>query len=551
MSDVQIIVDGKLLQMDDDTAIGISFQGFNFAEPGRIHLSYSNSFTVPLTSVNRAIFSFFDDMNTNSFSVNAGMYTSKEFRMYIDGAFIFSGNIYVDSYSEERMTLHIISGRDFFDTLKEVTLFDLTSICAGKINEEIDSLYPSGASFGNIVDYMASGDNSVWIPYAVGQLNRIYPYAKVDSDSDVVKCANKYDDTDNDDGRYRWDIDNESRMVTEFITDSDVVGDYKTGHLFVNLYDAINWTFSKYGYNVSFQQDVYDLIKTQYLRLVDLVLYQDLTNSMFSFRADDLYHYKIDDDKKAASAKIPFVELIKVIISEYCLVVDIDSDNNVVFRSFNSIKSIEPKTYESSAVLTRDVKIDGIPQVGWITYSGLGDSTTNTGGVRIVCRNTNVSAGGEDTSIFSINRFLPGYFEYKYTDSDDVQKSTYALNLSEAAINEKIVIVSNAGDKTPYRVLVDRIYKGNSAPTKYVNLKRAYLSTVSNNGYWDTFRQNCEYPEVITVECRIMDFELINFSGYNFARFSTIPGTWYIQSIDGYNPRTENSTVNVTAVRIR
>lgn len=552
MSDVQIIIDGKLLEIDDDTAIGISFSGFNFAEPGRIHLSYSNSFTVPLTSVNRSIFSFYDDMNTNSIVVNSGMYSSKPFRMFIDGAFVFSGKIYVESYGDDRITVHIISGRDFFDTMKDINMFDVTSICAGKLNEAIDTAYPSGASFSNIVDYMASSDNDVWMPYAVGLLNRTYPYAKADEDSGVIKCANRYDDTDNDNGKYRWDIDNESIITTEFITDSDVVGDYKSGHLFVNLYSLFQWTFSNYGYGVTFSQSVQNSIQRQFVRMQDLVLYKDLVNSAFSFRADNLYHYKIGEDKvTASSTKVPFIELIKVVVSEYCLVVDIDAQNNIHFNTFNEIKSIEPKIYESSRIINRSTKIDGIPQLGWITYSGLGDSTTTTGGVRIVCNNTNIDKGGEDNSILTIGRYLPGYFEYKYTDSEDVQKSTFALNLSDNSINEKIVIISKSDDQTPYRIRVDRIYKGNSETTKYANLKRGYLSTVSNNGYWDLFRVNCEYPEVITIECRIDDFELINFSAYNFARFSNIPGTWYIQSIDGYNPRLVNSLVNVTAIRIR
>lgn len=552
MSDIQIIIDGKLLEIDEDTAIGISFQGFNFADAGNIHLNYSNSFTVPLTSVNRSIFSFFDDMNTNSFRVNSGMYSSKPFRMFIDGSFVMSGKIYVENYSEERMTVHIISGRDFFDTMKDINMFDVTAICAGKLNEDLKSTYPSGASWSNIVDYMASSTNDVWMPYAVGLLNRTYPYAKVDEESGVVKCANKYDDTDNDNGKYRWDIDNESVITTEFITDSDVVGDYKSGHLFVNLYSLIQWTFSNYGYGVTFSQNVQNSIEQQFVRMQDLVLYEDLTNSTFSFRSDNLYHYKIGEDNVVASStKIPFINLIKTIISDYCLVVDIDSQSNIHFNTFNEIKSITPKTYESLRVVSRSTKIEGIPQQGWITYSALGDGSTTTGGIKIVCNNTNIDKGGEETSILTIGRYLPGYFEYVYTDTQDIQKSTFALNLSDPQINDKIVIISNSDDQTPYRIRVDRIYKGNSAPTKYANLKRGYLSTVSNNGYWDLFKNNCEYPELITVECRIDDFELINFSAFNYVRFSNIVGTWYIQSIDGYNPRLENSTVNVTAVRIR
>lgn len=545
---VQVYINSILIDIDEDTAMGVNFEGFSTESLGKIYLSHTNTFSIPLTNHNRTALGFVDNMNMNTNVVQGSWYSDMVFKMYTDGLLVFTGTVYIDEIRDGRIELFIIRDKDLMDTFKQYTMWDVTQAIIPVINSGLDTQFSEGATWDNIVGYMATGDNMVWLPYSVGTLSKQYPYDKYNSETQTHSCGNKYEDTDNTDNKERYNLNSENVLTTEVITNNDVVGDYKTGCIYVRLYELLTTTFGNIGFDVSFDHNVYMVLSKQFIRMPDIITYMSLTTYKYSFRADDMYHHAIGDDREASSKKIPFLDLVKYICQEYCLLFGVDN-NTVHFHSIQNIQSTTPQRIKIKDVSNRTVYIPSVPQESYITYEGLGDDTTLTGGKQIISRNKNIDKGSSDTVLFNINRFLPAYFAYLYDDGQ-VKINTHALNTTDAQCNEKFIIVQKLFTQTKYRVQVCRYFLGDKTYT-YAYLYQAINRTVSEMGFWDEFESLCEYPDRITVTAMMNPFEINLFRPWNKVVFDSIPGEWLVESVSDYNPRLDNPEIEIIAIRLR
>lgn len=545
---VQIKINGQSVDIDDSTAIGITFAGFSTDNLGKITLSHTNTFSLPLTRRNEGIIAFYGNMNMNTKQVQDKWYDTYDFELYVDGMFVFGGKTYVDGYQQGRVNMYVIGNRDLLDVLKNYSMWDATEAIVEALNSELDERFSSGATWDNIVGYLETGENLGWIPYSVGTLNKKYPYDKIDDTTHTHSCGNRYDDTDNDDNKERYNLNNENVMTLEFITNNEIVGDYKTGCIYVRLYDLFVTVLGNLGWNVSFDNNVYQTLSKQYIRMEDIVTHMGLTTYKFAFMANDTYHYIINNKKEAASKKVPFVDLLKYVCQEYCLMFDVRGDG-VEFHSLRNIRNSSPIRFRTKQIKERSLFLEGVPQKSYIAYSDLADETVLTGGKQIISNNKNIEKGSNNTVLMEIKRYLPGYFVYLY-DNGQVQTNTYAINASDPAINGKFVVVQRVSSETPYRVNVRRYFLGEKYST-YAYLYRAGNRTVEDMGYWDEFASLAEYPDRVTVDCFMSPYEATIFEPWRKVEFDTLPGQWVVESVSQYNPRLESNEVEVTAIRIR
>lgn len=544
MKSLQIQINGQICDADDETAIGISFSGFNFSELNKIHLAYTNTFSLPITSKNRKIFGFPDNYSINSIVANEKFYDKYKMKIFVDGQFIFDGKLYVSNVTNERIELYVINGKDFTDTLANVTLYDIATYIVEDLNEDLDTLYPNGAHFNDIVSYLSTADNKAWIPYTIGTLLNTYPYAK--TTDGVVSLANRYDEDTT------YNLENERHMCTEFITNSSVVGDFKTGHIYLKVKDILEKAFGEIGYSLNFSTSVDNAISQDWIRMIDLVLYENLLDNTFVFRADDIYKGSFQDKEGAGfSKKVKFLDLFKTICAEYALLFDVKG-NIITFNTLNDIKDNNISNIKISSLKNRKFSIDNINQKNVIGYSQINGSnldSTTIGGLLFECKNNNISEGSFEDVNFQINRILCGYFQYEYSDGS-VLTTTKALDTSKQNINEGIVIVRKDNDSVPYSVRISRYYNG--AETYAVaSLYPVKESTVGNNGFYDVFEDSVEYPEEIEIDAYIPNYFLSQFSSFNYVKFNIIPGFWHITKINQWNARLDNQIISLNAIRIR
>lgn len=545
---IQLKINGQNVDIDEKTAIGLTYAGFSTANLGKISLSHTNTFSLPLTGNNRRVIAFLDNMNMNSTQIQGKWYNTYEFELYVDGMFLFKGKTYIDGYQQDRVNLFVVDSMDIIDALKNYTMWNATEAIVDTLNSELDTRFSAGATWENIVAYMETGENTAWLPYCVGTLNKQYPYDKVDNTSHTHSCGNRYDDTDNADNKERYNLNTENVMTLEFITNNEIVGDYKTGCIYVKLYTLLSTVLGELGLNASFDNNVYQTLSRQYIRMPDIVTHMGLTTYHFSFMANDTYHYTINDDSETSSKKIPFLDLIKYVCQEYCLMFGVKG-NDIEFHSLRNIGSSPLLHLKSNGVKERGLYLEGVPQKSWIVYSDLGDGTVLTGGKQILSHNSNMDKGSEDTVLMEIKRFLPGYFVYLY-DNGQVHTNTYALNTTEPDINNKFVVVQRVASETPYRVEVRRYFLGNLYST-YAYLYRAVNRTVDEMGYWDVFGNIASHPDRITVNVIMSPYDAYQFKPWKRIQFDTFPGQWVAENVSQYNPRLDSNEVEITCLRLR
>lgn len=544
MKGLQIQVNGQICDADENTAVGITFTGFNFSELNKIHLAYTNTFSLPITVKNRKIFGFPDNYFINSNQANESFYNKYKMKMFIDGQFIFDGKLFVSSVSKDRIELYVINGKDFTDTLANVTLFDVASYFVEDLNADIAEQYPNGAHFNDIVNYLSTAENKAWIPYTIGELNKVYPYAKINDG--VVSLANRYDEDPS------FNLEDERHMCTEFITNSSVVGDFKTGHIYVKVKDIFEKVFGEIGYSLVYSNSLDAAISQDWIRMIDIVLYENLLDNTFVFRADDIYKANYQDKEGAAfSKKVKFLDLFKTICTEYAILFDVNGDT-IYFNTLNDIKSSPVSNIKISNLTNRKFSIDNINQknvIGYTQINGSSEDLTTAGGLYFECKNNNISEGSSEDVNFQIQRVLCGYFQYEYS-SGGILSETKALDTSKQNINENIVIVRKDNDSIPYSVRVSRYYNGQETYASS-NLYPVKQSTVLSNGFYDVFVDSVEYPEEIQLDAYIPNYVLSQWSSFNYVKFNTIPGYWHITSINQFNPRLESQLISLKAIRIR
>lgn len=544
---LQIQINGTILDIDDETAFGVTFKGFSFNEADKIHLSYSNEFSVPITKNNRKVFGFPDNMNLNSITYNADYYSQRDTKVFVDGQFLFAGKCYVSSVQEKRLNLYIVSSKNFIDKLAKMTLKDITDLMVPVLNAELATYYPSGAQWEDeLVPYLAAADKKVWIPYAVGTFYHQYPATKTSGSYPVqtTNVYNKYEEIASS------SVESVKSVVTEYKTNDYILGNYKTGHLFVNLKAILDALMTSFGFTATYDARLTTELSKDYVRLPDLVIVLG-GDGYYAFGSDSTLKCKIEDSEgKAFSRKIKALDFFKTICQEYAIVFDVTNDNTVSFKCFDDIKSNTVKNYKIKQVTSRKFSLDNVQQKCWIGYSSLqGDGTdaATTGGVMLTCNNQNIDEGSDDTITFSIKRALVGYLNVYFVTSAE---ETYALDLTEEKLMEEIIIVRPALTHTPIAITVGRRDTTSPSDNGYT-LYYGVQSTVSSSGVYDLYKANVLYPEEIEVDAYLKTHEALSFSASNYCTFDSIPGHWYVEEIQGYNPRLSSQLVKMRAMRIR
>ena len=551
MRQIQIKVSGELCEIDDATAIGVTFNGFDASAIDKLHLNFTNSFSLPLTVKNRKIFGFADNMNINSSSPSLGLYNKFDVELFVSGQKVMSGKIFVKDVSEGRVDVFIINDRDFIEAAQNTSMFRVTQSVVTELNDALNISFPNGANWSQIISWMASGDNDAWMPYTIGTLNKDWPIGEIKDD--ITSLANKYT-TDN-----TYNLEDESKITTEFVTNSSVIGDYKSGHIYVNLKKVLDVAFEIVGLEAIYSASLANELEQDYLRLIDIVLYEDILRNYFFFRADDLYRLSSKEKSgKAYSEGVTFLDLFKTVAAEYAMLFDIKKDK-IYLKQFNEIEDETPIELPVAKLNKRSMEISNISQkcvIGYSTVRGDANDSPTTGGLLLTCENKNINLGSESIVAFTINRTICGYFQYMYS-SGQVQSQTSALDTTRTDDAKGIIIVRKSSDQTSYDVNVCRYYNwtdsdGYAARSETtVKLYRAEQSTVSSNGAYDLYADAVLYPEVIEVETFIPAHLALNFKSDNIAKFDAFPGKWYVSSISQWNPRLENQQTALTAIRIR
>jgi hypothetical protein len=178
-------INGEIADIDEDTAIGIDLQAYDFKDPGKLKVNVSNTFSLPATAKNMRILgspgnpSRVDNTIYSRISVD---YQVKN-KMYITG-----GAARVESIKKGRINMFVAQRPGFIDRMKSVTL-----------NQFLQQWFVHAfenymfASYEALVNAYAEGRNGVILPAMIGTLadlpdekERVIEYFGFDKGSEIV-----------------------------------------------------------------------------------------------------------------------------------------------------------------------------------------------------------------------------------------------------------------------------------------------------------------------------------------------------------------------------
>jgi len=153
---------GQTLDIDDNTAIGIDYQAYDFKKPGDIKVNVSNTFTIPATAKNLKIFGFAG----RAYSQSNATFTRITVDYYIrNEQYITKGVARIEKIQKGRIHLFVAERPEFIDEMKSTPLnvflkdwFD---------NEFVNDQLTSYQIF---IDNYRTGHNGIWMPLISGNL---------------------------------------------------------------------------------------------------------------------------------------------------------------------------------------------------------------------------------------------------------------------------------------------------------------------------------------------------------------------------------------------
>lgn len=503
MTNVAIKINGEYADIDEQTAIGFNFQSFNPASPENLFLSYSNTFSLPLTAKNRKLIKFSDHVGYNSTEI----YDKFDVDVFLCGFQLFHGLVFVDSIVD-RINMTVFDKLDFVEALKNIFFArpntEQTTV-QGLLVEYVNA-NNSFSTYSDIVQYMASGTNDIWLPYSLGALSEHYIAEagefengrKVEprnttetrkANALIGQNTQKYGEIsiglEDKYGKmtYKTQIgippveievasfdDYMNVCLCQYFGEANAWyglnrvpstrtgGSYekgkiakgiKTGHLMGKIPTIVDLIFDSIGVesNLSQMTEIQDL----FVRIPDVapvMMYDKDTDTWWQqftkvFRgAYDFENFENDVCMSETTAW----DLIKALIQEFNLVVDrsynIATGKQVYnFYKFNDIKTAERVQYRLTEIQEKSFKIDGIKQKSVIAYEGTGgeNDTDTSAGLLLECANRNIEEGSEKDVFFKIGRFLPSY--YAVSDGDTLT-NYLDIDLSDTDNMGKIIFLT-------------------------------------------------------------------------------------------------------------
>lgn len=178
-------INGHIADIDEDTAIGIDLQAYDFKDPGKLKVNVSNTFSLPATAKNMRILGGPGSPSRVDNTVYSRIYVDYQVKnkMYIkDGA----GR--VESIKKGRINMFVAQRPSFIDAMKSVPL--TTFLQEWFKTSFFNSVFHS---YQQLVNAYAEGHNGVILPAMIGTLselpdekNRVVEYFGFDNGTEVV-----------------------------------------------------------------------------------------------------------------------------------------------------------------------------------------------------------------------------------------------------------------------------------------------------------------------------------------------------------------------------
>jgi hypothetical protein len=515
-------INGQQVDIDNATAIGIDFQGYDVTEPGNRKVAASNKFTIPKTANNMRICGFAGDPQSLSLSV----YNAMTCEYWNDNiALIRNGTARVTEVAD-RISLFAFEKNTCWTDMQDFIWSDFQEEFITWLQTEKGLPSATNPYVGTLTDFLTpylTATEGVILPFLIGNLSLYDPLEGSDFVEDLGSVYLKHQQT--------------------------VEGVLKRGnggHFCVYCKTIFEFIESKYSVNLSVTDAV--LTYNIFNDAVASVMYTPLRNlavihtgTGFYFQFDELSQFLPEDmvlDKKDKT----LYDFTKTFFQHFNCLIDlvpsVDGTTQYIIRRFDDIIH--------APVIDLSGKISGTPvfsptlenynQVNYIKFAGIyegGDALTAS--KRIVCKNKNLDVGSPNDSLFDIQAYIP---------IGIVAGGDVVLNISEAeTLNQFMFFLSVGQASTTVRSRQEDI-------EIYASLILPIAKLYSIDNEYNTLASMVEYPQFWKIK-RWLSLLEVNNMPY-FARYYVreLNGYFFLNKVSGYNPEKSNEATQIELIKI-
>lgn len=491
-------INGFDVDIDDNTAIGITLQSYDIKEPNKRKSSTSNSFTIPLTITNNHIFGYPNNIHSTSKKIYEPLIAD----YWVNGyQLITKGIVRVEEVSD-RITLFLIQKLDLWDNLKLITWPQFAQEYIDWINPQIQ------VNYSQLISDSVNSESGLFLPCWLGQLSTQL----------------------SEDGSYY--IEDAANLWLQY---KDING----GHF--SIYAKSIFEFIEYKYDVKFLTsggvfagNIFDdeYVKSIYTPIRSLgvkAVYNSTTGVHEGFKlafiGNDFKPLESGDktDKTLHDFVTAFFQIFNVIVEEV--------GDEIRLARWDQLINQPPIDWSpklSDGVIKFKPSISGYTQSNKIKFGSIFEGGSEDLNSKLIsCLNKNLDAKSD---LFTIDANIPPFVQ---------SYGGIIPNLSDAKTFETFQFFISAyeseGVKAKTTAYIATHFDDGVTKESALNYMQM-PSVYSIENEYQLLSEVLKYPEYREVSCWLTINDIINLRFYAQYYFQQLGGSYFINKIAGFNP---------------
>lgn len=534
-----LYINSSLMDIDEDTSIGIDFQAYDLKEPAKRKVNISNAFTIPKTANNMAVLGY----PGNPHSLDDTIYTIMTCDYWIDNFHLIKNNSVRIEEISDRISLYVSSKNDIWDKLKDYswTQCEVDYLAWAKDVKGLPVEQLSDSNYNTFLSSFVTATDGIILPFYYGNFLNYPSYP--DDLTNIV-------------------LDNFSRFSG---------GNYagaKGGHFCIYVKSLFEFLEYKFSINFcvnesSITGNIWDdtiasslycpARDIQSVPVVELVLGSYAVTGYF-LRAENIaptaasLRFTPLEDVVDKGGKTMF-DFVNTFFQKFNCIVDEININNVValrIARFDDIKTLA--AVKDFGVLTGKhsfkPSINGYSQNNYIKIKSLFPEASDVFGSRIIqTLNENLEVKSD---LFAIDEYIANFKAITGSVIPDlsIQESfkTFEFFLSNGVSSDTITV------KTVYTY-----YYAGSSYVLFTKTAAFYLPIpvhYSLDNEYLFLEEIIQKPKVYTVKKWLSLRDIYELEFFKQYYIKELNGSFYINKITGFNPQKSNEPTTIELIRI-
>ena len=505
-------VNGQDVDLDDKTAIGVTFQALDLKDPGKRKVKYTNTFNIPATAKNRNIFGH----PGNPHSIDQIVYDSLQCDYWDSNLHVIkNGRIRVEEASD-RISLFVIEKPDVWEAIKLLT-FKQFSYDFFQWLQIPKAETPFVGSFTNFVSAYANATEGVYLPLFYSNL-----YGVLEN--------NQY-------------VEDTNRIVLNHNSKSN------GGHFTVFYKTIFEFIEEKYGVNFmtgggvvpgNIWDDQFAKAAFHSFRSLTVAMKYDTGGNVigYYFLLPDSPIFMPHEDTEEMGGKSLY-DVVNCFFQHFNILIDeIELSASTVIRlaRWDDIQNAEVVDWSGGVVGYPKFRprIDGYAQENKIKFSSIYPDGSEDVNCRILkSLNKNLDA---KVDLFEIDSYIPASI---------VDNGPAVLDLSVPESFETNVFMVNSGNKRAVTVVLTDGYSSISTGIE-LNIAAVY----SLSGEYQFLESAIKYPKYYELTKWLTIYDIIGIEFFKQYWIQELGASFFINKIPGFNPSKGKQAVKLELFKI-